>query len=73
MPTGTSVGPAGHRAIVSVTTRNEACEGTRRKEDPVVGPNEQPHDVWHDESDEANHTGDGDARCGNDARQREQQ
>jgi len=27
MPTGTSVGPAGHRAIVSVTTRNEPLRG----------------------------------------------
>ena len=50
--------PLHRRAEIGEDEERRTEHGTGRKQQPMVGPNDQAQDVWHDEADEADRAGD---------------
>ena len=65
MPTGSSTGAMMRARHRSQSTRNAAPKRVdRRQHDAMIGADQQPHQVRHDDADEADRTGQRDRRAG---------
>ena len=74
MPTGSSIGASTVRATRSQPTRNAAPKRSDAGEHhAVVGADEQPHQVRHDDPDEADGPADRHRRAGGERRAEERQ
>ena len=72
MPTGSSSGANTVRASASHATRNARAEERRRRQhEPMVGADDQPHQVRHDDADEADRAADRHRRAGGERRAEE--
>ena len=72
MPTGSSSGANTVRASASQATRNARAEERRRRQhEPMIGADDQPHQMRHDDADEADRAADRHRRAGRERRAEE--